>query len=160
MLIASLFVLTIASCGKSAQPLTAADRAGIESATQGFATGAKAGDWNAVGATYAEDAILLPPNTPAVTGRAAIIQHFSSLPPVTDMTITNIEVEGSDGIAYTRGTYQLAMGMAGQAPMADAGKFLAIFRKQADGSWLLFRDMFSSDAPPMAHGDSAAPSGS
>ena len=161
MLAISLLALLMAGCGKSAQPLTAADRAAIEATTQAWVAAAKAGDWNALGAVYTEDSILLPPNGPAISGRPAIIQFFSSFPPITAMTLTNLEVEGSNGIAYARGTYQMTIGIPGQAPMEDTGKYLAIHREQADGSWPLYRDMFSSDLPlpgaNAAPGDSAAP---
>jgi ketosteroid isomerase-like protein len=160
MLAAAVFVIVMAGCGERAQPLKAADRAAIEAATQAFGAAAKAGDWNAIGALYTEDALVMPPNAPAISGRPAIVQFFSSFPPITEMTLTNVEVEGSDGIAYVRGTYQMTIAMPGQAPIEETGKYLAIHRKQADGSWPLSRDMFSSDHPASpAAADSATAKG-
>jgi ketosteroid isomerase-like protein len=150
------FVAAICGCGPNAAPLTAADRAGIEATTQAFTTAARAKDWAAVGATYTTDAVLMPPNAPSVTGREAIIKFLGTLPPLTSFSLTNVEVEGEGGIAYVRGTYQLTMAMEGQNPMEETGKFLEIRRKQPDASWLIYRDMFSSDAPPPT-GASAPP---
>jgi ketosteroid isomerase-like protein len=167
MLGASLLAAGMAGCGPSSPPqLTAADRAAIEANNQAFIAAAKAADWTALGANYTEDAILLPPNSPAVTGREAIAQYFAAFPPIVELTLMNAEVEGGGSIAYARGAYQLTMGAAGQAPIQDAGKYLAIFRKQDDGSWSLYRDMFSSDLPAApaapagsAPGGTAAPAG-
>ncbi len=58
-----------------------------------------------------------------------------------EMTIDRHEVEvaGSGDLAYAIGTYALAR------PAPDRGKFVEIYRRQADGSWKCVADMFSSD---------------
>ncbi len=33
-------------------------------------------------------------------------------------------------------------------PITDVGKFLAILRKQPDGSWLVSHAIYNADAPP------------
>ncbi|HWN81774.1 MAG TPA: DUF4440 domain-containing protein [Candidatus Udaeobacter sp.] len=143
----SIFAIGWAGCQSSARPLTAADRAGIESTSQTYEAAAKGADWVALAATYTEDAILMPPNGPAITGRAAIVKFFQGFPRLTSFKLTNVEVEGNGDIAYVRGTYQLTMSIEGQGPIEDSGKFLEIRRKQPDSSWLIYRDMFSSDLP-------------
>lgn len=127
--------------------LSEADRAALEKISQDFVTAAKAGDWDAVAQTYAEDAILLPPHSPAITGRAAIREHFGALPPVSEMQFHNDEIEGCGDLVYVRGTYSMTLTPEGSDPVQDSGSYLEIRRKQADGSWRISRDMYNSDTP-------------
>ena len=50
-------------------------------------------------------------------------------------------------LAYDRGTYSMTVTPPGAAPIEDRGKYLTIYRKQADGSWKIARVMFNSDLP-------------
>ena len=130
-----------------AAALTADDRAAIEATTQAWAKAALAGDWVALAATYAEDAVLLPPNHEAVEGRAAIQAYFETFPPVSDMQLHPIEVDGEGDVAYVRGHYVLTMTPEGSDPINDSGHYLEVRRKQADGSWLTYRDIYNSELP-------------
>ena len=47
--------------------------------------------------------------------------------------------------------------LPGAAPIEDRGKYLTIWRKQADGSWKVQRGTFNSDLPLPAPGKPAAP---
>ena len=38
-----------------------------------------AGDWDELGAIYEEDAVLLPPNSKPIRGRAAIVEYLKGL---------------------------------------------------------------------------------
>lgn len=37
--------------------------------------------------------------------------------------------------------------MSGGKATLDKGKFLTVWKKQADGSWKIIRDMYNSDLP-------------
>ncbi len=58
-------------------------------------------------ATYTEDAVLMPPNGPAVQGRDDIQAFWESFPPVADLDLANVEIAGRGDLAYVRGTYKL-----------------------------------------------------
>lgn len=131
-------------------PLSKADVAKINEVTQTFVKAALAKDWATLAALYREDAVLNPPNAPAVRGRAAIRAWMEKLPPLTEFRATNETIEGCDGIAYVMGTYTMTMAPPGAEPVKDSGKFLEIRRRQPDGRWLYAVDMFSSDLPPAA----------
>jgi ketosteroid isomerase-like protein len=45
----------------------------------------------------------------------------------------------------------------GAAPIENRGKYIEIWRKQADGSWKILRDVYSSDLPLPAPEKPAAP---
>ncbi len=119
----------------------------IEDASQTFAQTYLAGDWTAVVAMLTEDAVWMPPNQPAREGRADI-QEWLSPQTVTDFEITALETEGRSGFAYTRGRFSItftAEGLAGF--ISDTGKYVEIWRKEPDGSWLIDQVIWNSDLP-------------
>lgn len=127
--------------------LSEADRAAIEQGSQAFADAMNAADWDALAMTYTEDAVLMPPNAESVRGRDAIRDYISSFPPISDFQLTNSEVDGAGDIAYVTGAYTMTLTPEGAEPIVDSGKYIEIRKKQADGSWLMSRDMYSSDIP-------------
>jgi len=137
--------------------LSEADRTAIRQAVDDYVKLRSARDFKGVAALYAEDAILLPPNQAAVQGRAAIQATQEASPPFSNYQVPVLEIEGTGDLAYCRGSYSLAVTPAGAAPIEDRGKYLAIFRKQADGSWKVLRDIFNSDVPLPAPPPPAAP---
>ena len=106
-----------------------------------------AGDFAAVAATYTEDAVMMAPNSEAIVGRAAIQTFFESFPPISSMELLATEVEGVGDLAYVRGSYTMTVAPEGADPISDTGKYIEIRRKQADGTWLLSRDLYNSDLP-------------
>lgn len=99
-------------------------------------------------AYYASDAVVLPPNTPAVTGEAAIAALLKSFPPISDFRFALTHIEGTEDMAWVQGTYAMTMTPQDSAPINDTGKYIEIWKKQADGSWKVVRDIFNSDLPP------------
>jgi ketosteroid isomerase-like protein len=61
-----------------------------------------------------------------------------------------VEVAQSGDLGYTYGTYQLTMNDPAGNPVTDRGKYITVWKKQADGSWKSVADMFNSDLPPPA----------
>ena len=147
-------VINLAACVAPPAPpqgLTEADRAALRQADAQWETSANANDFAAVGALYADEAMLLPPNAEAVRGRAAIQAYFEGFPPFSDLKLQPQEIEGCADVAYTVGTYSMMITLPGAATaMPDRGKYIEIWRKGADGSWKIERDIFNSDlAAPM-----------
>jgi len=127
--------------------LSAEDLAAHEATTQAWMDAVLAADWDALGATYTEDAVLMAPNSEAIVGRAGIQAFFESFPPIGGIELHPAEVEGVGDLAYVRGTFTLTLTPEGADPIIDSGKYLEIRRKQADGTWLLSRDLFNSSLP-------------
>jgi uncharacterized protein (TIGR02246 family) len=126
--------------------LTDADRETIRSDVANFDKAMLAADWPAVVSIYTEDALLLPPNSPEVRGRAAIQKFFEGSPKVSAFKQNVTEIEGYGDLAYPRGTYEMTMLPPGaKAPIQDRGKVLTVWQKQADGSWRAARVMWNSD---------------
>jgi ketosteroid isomerase-like protein len=96
---------------------------------------------------YTEDATVLMPNTPAVQGRAAIQSVFASLPPMSDFKADIVDIDGRGDVAYVRGNYTMTMNPPGAPPVTDKGKYVEVWKRQADGSWKAAYDSWSTDLP-------------
>lgn len=143
------------ACQPAATPappgLSDADRQAIDAGHTAFASTVVAGDYTAVSAMYTEDATLLPPNMPSAVGRIAIKEALGHFPPVGEMKLTTDEIHGTADLAAVRGSYALMFAPPGQPAFADSGKFVELWRKEADGKWLIVWDIFNSNmAPPAA----------
>ncbi len=140
-------VSIFAACAAQAPAgLTDADRAAIQAVSDEFAERVLAGDFAGVASLYTEDGVLLPPNGPIVTGRAAIEEFFANFPPVTQFHLTNVTMEGSGDMAYVQGTVHMVLTGPDGSDIEDTGKFIEIRRKVGD-RWLLAYDIFNSDLP-------------
>jgi len=127
--------------------LSEADRTAIRQAGETDMKMKNAKDWDGDLALYTEDAIELPPNQAAVQGKAAIRAWYEAFPPFSNFQEQSLEIGGQGDLAYDRGTYSMTVTPPGAAPIEDRGKYLTIFRKQADGSWKGVCVMFNSDLP-------------
>lgn len=98
---------------------------------------------------YAPDAILMPPNQRAATGRDGIqrawIEDFK-LPNI-DLRFEprRIDVAASGDLASDIGTYQVSLdGPDGR--ISDSGKYVAVWQK-VNGEWKVLADIWNSDLP-------------
>ncbi|UCC84567.1 MAG: DUF4440 domain-containing protein [Gemmatimonadota bacterium] len=149
MLAALTLALVTTACQPPAQeagPLSEEDVAAIKNEMQAHVELVLAGDPAAVAARYTEDAVQMPPNEPIVQGRAAIQEWFAGFPTATEYVQSIVEVDGRDGIAYSRSDYSITFAVEG-TPVTDKGKTLAVFEKQPDGSWLAGAAIWNSDLP-------------
>jgi uncharacterized protein (TIGR02246 family) len=94
---------------------------------------------------YAEDAVMLPPNAPAVFGRDAIRSSFREMFAAQDL---KVEVEALETVvegdlAYVAGRYRM---WTGDGTLVDRGKYVEIWRA-VNGEWLIHRDIHNSSLP-------------
>ena len=128
-------------------PAAAADEKAeqaVRDADEQWSRAAVAKDLDRTVSFYAKDALVLPPNRPAVTTRDGIRNLWKGfLDSLTEIswTTTRVETARSGDIAYLTGTYQMTM----KDGTKDRGKFLDVWKKQADGSWKVAVDMVNSD---------------
>jgi ketosteroid isomerase-like protein len=115
-----------------------------------FVRNVNAGDVEAlVSAFYAEDAELLPPSAPVMRGHAEIKGCWKGMVSA-GLNITVLEakrIEESGGLAYASGVYELSLSPPGGGTIADNGKYVVVYRRQADGSWKAIADIFNSSRP-------------
>ena len=100
---------------------------------------------------YAADAIVMPPNAPAATTKEAIRSAWKEMLTSPGAAIswkaTKVEVAKAGDLAYVSGTYEETMTDASGKPVKDRGKYVEIFKKQADGTWKVVADIWNSDFP-------------
>lgn len=140
--------VTLAGCQPAAPAgLSEADVQAIRRADQAAVAALVANDWAAWAAGFAEQGMIMPPNSEAVTGRDGIQAWAAGFPPLTAFEAQVEEIEGLGNLAYVRGSYSLTITPPGGTPMPDRGKYMYVARKQPDGSWKVVRDMWNSDLP-------------
>ena len=138
----------VACHAKAPAALSDADRAAIKKvAEQGQAmfTAATKDNQAYVNFFYTEDAVILPPNAPAVQGRKALVSYLEAFPAFSDYKQETQEIVGFGDLAYDRETYSVTMLPPGGPAIKDAGKIIWIWKKQADGGWKLWREIWNSD---------------
>lgn len=141
-------MLCASGCATTPKDTRAADEAAVRAADAEWAKAAASKDLNATVAYYSDDASLLGPNEPIASDKESIREAWNSLlGPDTSLTwqATKVDVARSGEMAYIMGTYQMATSAAGSKPLADRGKFVEVWKKQADGNWKCVADIFNSD---------------
>src|SRR5579863_6846913 len=132
-------VMFSAGCGKEEPKDTrAADEAAIKNADAQWAKAAASKDVDATVAYYSDDASLLPPNAPMASDKASIRADWAGLlGPGTSLSwqATKVEAARSGDLGYVIGTYQLEGKDAAGKEESDRGKFVEVWKKQADGNW-------------------------
>lgn len=109
---------------------------------------------DSLAALFAEDGVVMPPNMPAVSGRAAIQAWFAAnpMPPGSQVSFTATDVQRSGDIVVERGTSSFTMPAAGNTPaMSMPGKYLVHWH-WVDGKWLQKSTIWSDDAPMSGSG--------
>ena len=142
------------------RPFTDGDRATVRATVDTFTARVLRADWAGASKMYSAGAHFMPPNQKMVVGPAAIETWMHGFPPLKSFALTVDTVVGSGNLAYTSGHYSMSFTPPGAAAaVSDAGKFLEVHERQADGSWLNVSDMFNSDEPamPMAPAPKPAP---
>ena len=133
---------------KSGSP--SADEQAIRAANAQWSQAAGAKDLEGTLSFYADDAVLLWPNSPPAVGkqavRAAWIEEFKDPAYSLSWGIEEVVVSRSGDLAYARGSYDATYTPAGYA-VREHGKFLVIWKKQPGGAWRVAVDTDNADAP-------------
>ncbi len=97
-----------------------------------------------------DDAIFMAEGAPAAEGEAiqALWEFLLSSPGFNlDWAATSADVAKAGDMGYTIGSYELTTAPDG-VPSVTIGKYVTLWKKQADGSWKVAVDCFNSDGPP------------
>jgi len=98
---------------------------------------------------YAEDAVGFPPHAPMTRDKEASRQTWLEIVEYPSFTwqTTKVEVSRSSDLAYSYGTFDGSIiGPEGE-PIDYNGKWVVVWKKQADGSWKHIIDIYNSDLP-------------
>lgn len=140
-------VASMLACSNAADSSQASAAATIQREEADWLKAIAAGQLDATVSYYGDGAVLLAPNVPIARTEVEIrrtwMQIFASVPAGATFSgeTTKVEVAQSGDLAYAVGTYAFAN------PAIDKGKFVDVWKKQADGSWKDVVDMINSDLP-------------
>ena len=129
----------------------AADEQAIRDMETAWVKEFAAKDMDKIVAHYADDGTVLLSNAPTMVGKDAIRAGLKDA--IADPTFTvdlkTVKVEVSkDNLAYSQGTYSTkATDAKTQKLIAETGRYVEVYKKQADGSWKIVEDINSPDAP-------------
>ena len=132
------------------EPAAEADEKAIRALTEEYAAAFSAGDVVRLLACYTEDAVRMPPDAPAYTGRAAFEEGFRSKFEQFSYQLVwpKEEIVVADGWAFHQRTYRSRLTPVGGGEVIEgSGKAIAIFQKQPDNSWRIAREIWNSDSP-------------
>lgn len=140
------------ACQRQGAPNTSTtDEAALRKLDDEWSKAVGAKDVEKTMAYYVDDALMMPPNIPALTGKGAIRALWKSLLEAPAFSggwkATKIDVARSGDLAYVSGTYELTESDDNGQPMTDKGKYMQVWKKQSDSNWKCVAHMFSSDLP-------------
>jgi ketosteroid isomerase-like protein len=98
---------------------------------------------------YAADAKLLPPGSPLVEGRDSIRTFVDGMfaAGCRSLDLTTGDIIEAGECAIEVGSFVMGIEPPGADPIREVGKYVAIYRRQSDGSLKLIVDTFNSDTP-------------
>ena len=117
----------------------------LDNMSKQFEDAIRTGDVLAAANMYADEGMILPPNVGPIQGRGAIAAYFKTM---TDngfslkLTPTASWMDGK--LASRTGSY-IVVDKTGKE--IEHGKWLELWQQQADGRWLMLRDMWNSSDP-------------
>ncbi len=126
-------------------------RAAIAAIDKKFMEDVNRGNAAAGAAAYNDEAILMPPNHSPVEGKQAIEKYLAEIGSqlqASNLQLSILEVDIQGDTTIVRGTYSSSFTVSGtDSPMEDRGKTLNVWKRQAEGSWKLHRDIWNSNMP-------------
>ena len=130
------------------QSETEAARPLIQQQLGRYVRGASMGNADSLLAVYTADAIIMPPNRPALTTRDQQRAAFAAVGPYQVTFATHSLVVNGD-IAIERGMWQATMSPPGSTMvMSRDGKYLAHWHR-VNGEWLMAEHIWNDDYQPI-----------
>jgi len=124
-------------------------RVAIDARGKAFAEATNAGNADAVAALYTDDAVLMPPDMPAVTGRDNIRATFAAMMgqmPGMRIAFEVQDVMANGPLAVERGAWIITVPTPDGGSSEMRGKYLVAWHR-IDGEWMMARDIWNNDAP-------------
>jgi len=120
-------------------------RTAIEKAIAAFEEAANRKDAATLASFYADDATLMPPGSPPKKGRAGIRGFWESFiaAGASDPKLQVVEVGVSGDTAYEIGLFEANMPVPERGTARMAGKYLVVWKRQADGDIKMVADIFN-----------------
>lgn len=150
------FTALLLGCAQAPPPAPPDTRAADEKAIRDSETAWNkefaAKDMDKIVAHYADDGAVYLSGAPTMVGKDAIRAGMKDT--VTDpkfsldLKTVKVDVAKDGDLAYSQGTYSVTFADAKiKKLMAETGRYVEVYRKQADGSWKIVADINSPEAP-------------
>jgi uncharacterized protein (TIGR02246 family) len=156
LLIPATALVLLTACTQAPPPAPPDTRAADEQAIRNQETAAQqawtAKDVDKVAALYADDATVMLPDTPVMTGKAAISAGFKGAGSDPNFSLslqtTSVDVSKGGDLGYVRGSYMVHQTDAKtKKATMEKGHYVLVYKKQADGSWKIVADTAIPEAP-------------
>jgi ketosteroid isomerase-like protein len=123
-------------------------RAAFDSASDRLLAGLRADSPDSVLFLMTDDVVLMPPNEPVLTGNAAVRAWYDQL--LTQFRTTSLSVK--DREVWLEGEWATEVAAfewtltptAGGAQVVDRGHYQQLWRREPDGRYMLFRELWNS----------------
>jgi len=144
-------VLVLAVSGCAPQVDVEADKAAIRNVTVQREQAWNDKDVERVLSFNTEDSSWFPPNAPIATSQEAMRALFTQIVESPGFALfaetTAVEVSRAGDLAYSPGIYEITVNDSEGNPVTTAGKWVSVWKKQADGSWKVVAHIWNTDGP-------------
>lgn len=149
---AALLVLFLGACTPASNSFSSDDEAAVRDLEEAYRVAWLANDSDAVMATLAPDAVLMPAGQEPLQGERAIRAFWwpddGSTTRIDSYRITVTEVEGSGDLAFLRGTGDIAFRYTApdgqRTDLTSRAAHLSVARRGGDGQWRIARRAWSA----------------
>ena len=143
-----LAMVSMTSCKQ--ETVQAPQKATVEELGQmnrDFAKALLAGDAQAAANLYDENASLLPPNEPIVTGRENIKAYWQGAidAGIVGVSVKTISADSDGDLGYEIGAYELKLKTENDSIVVDTGKYTEILHRNSEGQWISLYGMWSNN---------------
>jgi ketosteroid isomerase-like protein len=144
----SAFVVIVAclSCAHLSQRPSGDTARAIHASYAEYVSAAKAKSFPRLARLYDDGAMLLPPGRDPVSGRENIdkeLRDFVASPGgLVDETFTSVDLTVAGEYAVDVSRFDGHWNVPGRGPLPFKGKTMTIWKRQGDGSWKMYRDMW------------------
>ena len=110
-------------------------------------------DAMAAAAAYTDDARLLAPSSEILVGRESIVRFWQAGIDAgvdsIELNALDVEIEPGGETACELGRYVLRLTSQGGNVVVDRGRYLLVYRHDADGTWRRAVETFNPEAAPL-----------
>lgn len=102
-------------------------------------------DWVALANQFAEDGVMMPPNSPAIVGRDAIAEWEAANETGFSIALRADDITLLGDAAIIRGRSCVFIPLNAEETGVDIGKYVEVRERTPAGEWLISQDIFNSD---------------
>lgn len=147
--------ILITACAPKEPPVPVhdpvADKTAIDAVRNAEMAGLNSGKTDWLASVYASDVQMMPPGEPAVNGLPAATAWLEAMYKTGNLAgqYTSAEVVVSGDWASDRYTAMLQISpFNGGKRINETIKGIHVYKRQADGKWLMVQDVWNADPPP------------